>query len=1464
MSTGYVTLPEVFEAQVACSPDAVAVVFEDVQLTYRELNTRANRLAHLLVARGVGVGDVVGLMVPRSLDLVVSILAVVKAGAAYLPVDPDYPEERVRFLLEDAAPAVVLATSATKVTLQAGVDPVMVDGDGRGSDGAVERVGVLSADSPAHVIYTSGSTGRPKGVVVTHRNVVRLLGGREDHWFGFGPNDVWALFHSYSFDFSVWELWGALAHGGRLVVVPYVTSRSPREMVRLLAEQGVTVLCQTPSAGEQLVEALESLPGAAGELAVNRVVFGGEALAAELVGRLSAVLPRVSVFNIYGPTETTVHATTCHVPDDGEVPAIGRPVDSARVYVLDDRLRPSLRGVPGELYIAGAGVAQGYRHRPGLTAERFIADPFSGDGSRMYRAGDRVRWRRDGQLEFVGRVDDQVKVRGFRIEPGEIETVLRSHDAVSQAAVVVREDRTGDRRLVSYVVPAEEYTGGNTSEQVDEWLSVYDSLYVGGDTVTLGEDFRGWDSSYDGRPIPLPEMREWRDATVARIAALGGRRILEVGVGTGLLLAGLVGECDEYWGVDFSQAVVDRLCAQIAADPTIAERVTLRVAAADDLADLPRGVFDTVVVNSVVQYFPSAEYLIEALRGVVDLLAPGGRVFVGDVRDLRLRRCFHTAVRLARVGVDTDAGVVQAAVEQAIALDKELLVDPAFFTTLADELDGIGAVDIRVKHGAAHNELTRYRYDVVLHKQPADILDLTDVPRRDFHGMDDLARHLADDAPAALRVTAVPNARLHGELAAMRGLDSGGSVERAHQLAGDTGGVEPDALRDLGVRYGYDVVTTWGSSQDGTLDVIFHLAAGRPVTGSHAPAARQSLAACVSNPSTVSDRNRLVAELRRFAAARLPEHMVPGAVVVLNQLPLTVNGKLDRQALPTPEMVDMTGSGRSPRSPREEILVGLFAEVLGLASVGIEDSFFELGGHSLLATRLVSRVRAVLGVELEMQAVFEAPTAAGLASRLDVEREVRPPVVAVERPELLPLSFAQRRLWFLHQLEGPSPTYNIPMALRLTGRLDVAALEAALVDVLDRHEALRTIFPAQDGTPRQHILTTEQARTVLTVTEVADTELDAALSAGARHMFDLAGEPPLRAELLRLGQDVSMLLLVLHHIAGDGWSLAPLSRDIVMAYSARCAGRAPEWAPMPVQYADYTIWQNELLGVEEDPGSLGARQLEYWRQELAGLPEQVGFPADRPRPARPSFQGNLVEFRLDAGLHRRVVELARTANATVFMVLQAAVATLMTRLGAGTDIPLGTPIAGRTDEALDDLVGFFVNTLVLRTDTSGNPAFAELVHRVRQTSLAAYSNQDIPFEHLVEMLNPARSTAHHPLFQVMIAVQNTPQGNFNLPDLEANFLPLGTDTAKFDLFFNLSEVRGEDGAPDGIIGFLEYSTDLFDRSSVTGFVDRLRRLLDVVTVDPHTRIETVDLLTEAERRQLVVEWNDTATDVPDV
>ncbi|MFK4099059.1 amino acid adenylation domain-containing protein [Streptomyces sp. NPDC019531] len=1029
---------ELFEAHALRDPDAEAIRFEGERVTYGEFNTRVNRLAHALRERGVGPESRVAVMLPRSVDLMVALWAVLKSGAAYVPIDTGYPADRIAYILTDSGARLLISDRDAD-----GFERIAPDAAGAAENPEVTAHG----DNAAYVIYTSGSTGRPKGTVNTYAGMAnRLWWMQRDHQLAAGERVLQST--PVSFDVSVWEVFWTLMYGGTLVVARPDGHRDPLYLERLMREESVAVVHLSASMlGAYLAETL--LPDS-----VRLVVSGDEALPAELVRRFhddsSAVL-----LNAYGPTEAAVDVTAWAAPPDTETVLIGGPIANTRAYVLDATLAPVAPGVPGELYVEGVQLARGYLDRPALTAERFVASPYGPPGSRMYRTGDVARWTADGELEYLGRADNQVKLRGFRVELGEIEDALADHPAVAQAAAAVH-----GQWLVGYVV----------------------------------------------------------------------------------------------------------------------------------LAD------------------------------------PGTPVDTDDVRD-----------RLA---------------------------------------------------------------------------------------------------------------------------------------------------------------------------------------------------------------------------ARLPEYMVPAQIITLDVLPLTPNGKLDRKALPAPDVTHT--AGRGPRTPQEEILCGLFAAVLGLPEVSIDDDFFSLGGHSLLVTRLASRIRAALDVDIELSVLFEATTVAKLATRLTGSGPRRAGITAQPREGRLPLSYSQERLWFLHRFEGPSPTYNLPVALRLTGDLDVPALTAALDDLTLRHEALRTVFAEDADGPHQIILPSVAPLTVVSVDEGA---LAAHLADAVRTPFDLTAQRPLRATLFDLGAGEHVLLLVLHHIAGDGASMAPLARDLATAYAARTRGEEPGWTQLPVQYADFAVWQRRALGEADDPDSALSRQLDHWRGTLTGLPEQMELPFDRPRPAVPTHRGDTVPLAVAPEVHEALVRLAREHHTTVFMVVHAALATLLHRLGAGDDIVIGSPVANRTDDALTPLVGFFANNLVLRTDLTGDPDFTEVLRRVRAADLAAYAHQDVPFERVVEAVNPARSTARHPLFQTGLNFNNADQQAaldlaVDLPGLTARVQPVASPAAKFDLSFFLTE-RPE----GGVSGLLEFATDLFDRDSAARIAERFTRLLTAVAAEPGRPVGEFDVVADEERR-LLTDWNATDHEVP--
>ncbi|KAA0021323.1 non-ribosomal peptide synthetase [Antrihabitans cavernicola] len=1055
------TLAEYFDATVAAHPERTAIRSGREHLTYRQLGERANRLARALIQRGVRADDIVALGLSRSIDSVVGALAVTKTGAAYLPVDPNYPAERIAHMLSDSAAVLGMTTADDRARMPGGIEWMNVDGVELALAGEPvldwERTRTTRIDDVAYVIYTSGSTGIPKGVAVTHRGLSNFA-DEERERFAIDTNSRTLHFASPSFDASVLELLLAISAGATMVIAP-TDVYGGDELAELLEEQRVTHAFITPAALASIDSDRWPLP----ELRVLAV--GGEAYGSDLIARWST---NRSMFNVYGPTETTIVATVSDPMTTGGAISIGRPLRGVRAVVLDELLRSVPTGVPGDLYLAGNGLARGYLGRAGLTADRFVADPFGVTGDRMYRTGDVVRWDRDGNLAFVGRSDDQVKVRGFRIELGEIDAAVVSHEGVRFAHTEVRNDDSGTQRIVTFVVLTE--------------------------------------------------------------------------------------------------------------DPTA------------------------------------------------------------------------------------------------------------------------------------------------------------------------------------------------------------------------------------------------------------------------------------------------VLAIREHAATRLPVHMVPSAFVVLDEIPLSPTGKLDRRGLPEPVFAAIdAGSSREPSTRNEQLVASIVADVVGATAVGADDNFFDIGGNSLLATQLVSRIATATGHRVAVRDVFQTPTVAALAARLGAEgdRGDQLALVSMERPDRIPLSLAQQRLWFLNRFDTSSGAYNIPLALRLGGAVDAEAFELAIRDVQQRHETLRTVFPDSHDGPHQEVRTIDEVGITLHREHVDVDAMDVTGHEFFAEGFDLTSMVPLRAALFSNTADQHVLVLVIHHIVMDGWSLAPLAADLMQAYAARTAGNGPEWAELDVQYADYTLWQRAVLGDEADPSSLAATQLEFWRTTLVGLPEHLDLPSDRPRPPTPSYRGGSARTQVTADVHRGLTEIARAHDASLFMVLHTALAVLLHRLANTDDVAIGTAIAGRGEQALDKLVGMFVGTLVLRTDVQPALSFTELLANVRGNDLDAFENADIPFERLVEVLNPTRSTSHHPLFQVMLSVQNQVPTAVELPGLQVEAAEIDSAVAKFDMQFTLTESYTDDRSADGIGVMIDYATDLFDHETAEQVARRFVNLLNAVVSHPATPVGDLEILAPAEISALApVHGMDTGSAVP--
>jgi amino acid adenylation domain-containing protein len=977
-------------------PHALAVSGAGGQLTYGELESRSNRLAHHLLCLAVGPEVRVAVCMERTPDRVVGIAAVLKAGGAYVSLDPGYPKERLAWLLEDAAVPVLLTQASLAERLPETRALVLrLDADWAsvaGEEGAPPQSGAMPQNL-AYVVYTSGSTGRPKGVEIPHEGLMNLVRWHQ-RLYGVEPADHGTQVASPAFDASIWELWPYLAGGASLYIPDEETRLSPSRMVRWWDEVGITLAyLPTPLAEGVLGEAVPE------SAQVRALIIGGDRL-----HRRPRSDVRFRLMNHYGPAEYSVTCTVVEVAPGGEgealLPTIGRAVDNTRLYVLDRSQQPIPLGVPGELYVAGIGLARGYSGRPDLTAEKFVPDPFAAEaGERMYRTGDLVKWLPDGDLDFLGRLDFQVKLRGLRIELGEIETVLAQHPAVRDEAVLVREDRPGDKRLVAYVVQDPGFQGGGGekagAEHVAQWGDFFDGVYR---KEPAEEDptfnIIGWDSTYSGLPLPAAEMQEWLTDAVDRIRALAPRRVLEIGCGTGMLLFRLAGRCESYWGTDVSAEALGYVESQLARLPEKLAQVHLEQRPADRFEDLAPGSFDTVVMNSVVQYFPSVDYLVRVLGRAVEVVRPGGAIFLGDLRSLPLQKLFHTGIEMFQADPALPLEVLRRKVRARALADAELQLAPSLFYALRRELPRITRVEVYPKRGRSHNELTQFRYQVVLRlagaaPPPAAIpwLDW----QRDGASLESLGRRLREEQPAWLGVRGVPNRRVAELAEAARLLFEGEGIETAADLqrrASAAEGVEPEDVWDLAAELPYEVELGWASQEgEGRFDAVLRrrgpggprasdLAAWLP--GPDLPPVPQPWSAYANSPLQGRFVRQLVPELRAWLGKRLPAYMVPSAFVLMDALPVTPNGKVDRRALPPPE----AGSEEelvAPRSPVEETLARIWAELLRLDRVGVKDDFFELGGHSLLASRVVARVREDLGVEVPLRGMFEAPTVEALA-----------------------------------------------------------------------------------------------------------------------------------------------------------------------------------------------------------------------------------------------------------------------------------------------------------------------------------------------------------------------------------------------------------------------------------------------------------------------------------------------------
>lgn len=1390
---------EVRFSAIACQRgDATALIWGAQRLSYRQLDEWSTRVARSLMQLGVQPGDMVGLSARRDMNLLPGLLGILKAGAAYVPLDPAYPAARLTLMAQDAEIKVCVC-SDQQTSFPEGAQVCYANALAQATVGGptTELPQGLDSSALAYMLFTSGSTGQPKGVCVSHHNVMRLFQATE-HWFWFSTQDVWTLFHSYAFDFSVWEMFGALLYGGRLVVVPTEISRDPPAFADLLTSEGVTILNQTPSAFSQTAGALLAR-GPHLPTALRHIVFGGEML------QLASLGPWIQAFddqhpqltNMYGITETTVHVTYRPIRrEDLNRPSrspIGIPIPDLGLRLVNDQGTDVPRGAIGEMVVVGAGVSHGYWKREALDRERFSVDAC---GARSYRSGDLARVDADGELIYIGRADHQVKVRGFRIELGEIRAALIGQPGVSGAEVQVVKMQDGDQRIVAYITATDEQRRLADLRQHHAWSATFDTTYAPAICDLADPDFSGWQSSYDGHLISKVDMQHWLQETLERVRALRPRRVLEIGCGTGMLLAGLAPFVEHYCGIDASRVVVDQLSRQVSLKDW--QHVRLHCLPAHELALASADtseLYDLVVINSVVQYFPSAKYLGQVLRQSALRLCPGGAIFVGDLRANATEAVHHLSIALRSTDAPNPKGdALRSAWQKSQSLEAELLVDPGLLTDLLKERSPRSWP--RLKQKDSPTEMSRLRYDcVVFLDQPTgDEARQETVVLADTH-LPTIEVLLRTGPDLAILLPMLGNRRLHPERKAWQELTSD-SCELEYAL-------DPGDLMTLGNHLGRECASVWlpantvGSQQPG----VFAFAFGpQGAPAQQAAQALPELPTGFNNPVDKLVAQDFAHEVHERMKSILPSHMRPSVIRLLDRFPLTPTGKLDKLGLPNP--FDATPAHQHGAQPvryedaMEQQIAEMIAGLLNIAVPGREANFFDIGGHSLLAARVVAMIERRFSAAPSLRAIFQEPTIAAMAkatraAQSQTERPAARPRVAIRDAKWktqAPASFAQRRFYFLYKLAPLNPAYNISISLRLTGSLDRNALQQALEAIQAQHEALRTHFKL-DGDEILQCIESPDPKWIdyrETFFNGPDHALLTMVRQHAEQPFDLEQGPVLRVKLIQQTDQAHVLAVSLHHVHADGASLRAMFNDLRQAYQAILLGRPVERTALQLQPADIALWQRA-----RHAGRWRETQQVFWQHTLANVPVPIEWPRAQTLVEADDGEPSL-NLRLDAAAWERVQARAQQLRLSPYALILGAWALALAHCTSHCDLVIGSVLSNRDQPELQNVVAALINTVPVRLQLPSEGLAQDWLRAVSECILTANEHGEYPLEDIMEA-SAAALGQRRSLFQTLVSWQTFAQSDLTLPGLVIEPLQVQTTHSKSEVMLTVFESRGDDG-----------------------------------------------------------------------
>jgi amino acid adenylation domain-containing protein len=1460
------TVIALFEEQAERNGDKVALIEGNEQVSYETLNQKANQLANYLISQGIGKGDIVPICTRPSWLTVVSMLGVMKSGAAYAPLDVNHPESYLNGIIDEIESHCIISDgsvagfgleSQTLITLgKSGSQPF----DASSKDRPVVEI---EPEQLAYIIFTSGSTGKPKGVMIQHANLSYYLQqAQKQYWREEANGSGTFLVLSFSFDASVTSLFLTLTNGERLIIA----DADPTEIFdsrsfKLHAPYRFIKL--TPSHLVLLENSMDKLPAFPTEI----LIVGGEALNANHVQFIKKQGLSVNVINEYGPTETTVGCTIYEFntqADLSQYPAtipIGRPFEDTKVYVLDEDLDLLPIGVEGELYISGTGVGQGYFKQEDLTEELFVEDPFSSDGDqRLYKTGDLAKWLPDGNLLFLGRSDEQFKIRGYRIEPGEIEHVLNAMPEVQQSCVVNRTNGADAGDLSAYFIPDTKTIGelehSLADEQIARWNELYERQYGEVDLTQIDESFdlSGWTDSFTGELLPEGDMKEWLEDILSVIHANKPGHLLEIGSGSGLIFHGLKKNVNAYYGTDFSVASIERLKNTVERNPDQFPKTTFRACPAHEVGVLADANIDTIVINSVIQYFPNERYLSAVLDNCLKTLNGKGTIILGDVRDHRLLKSFQYRLFLDKVQASVEKRDFIWGADQQLLGEEELCLSPEYFYQLKAAYPEINHVEIHWKQGVAENELTAYRYTVTLHvgtpaaeTEPKWKIWDQWASRIDWHLIEALPQQY-------IYLKDVPNFRLTADSLLQKSLESidfDTAGDMLNHLKSDhkpTSEVKEilKQFEELGYRSRFLV-----HPDPYKMDIVLYRDDLPPLIDYVPDSESTSL---YNRPQFVEIGKKLQQTLANRLGEALPKYMVPTEIITLAQFPLTVNGKADRKFLTscdTPKSADALHYV-APESETEKKLVNIWQELLEIDKIGLNDDFFQLGGHSLLATRVVAAVRKELQVELSLSDFFDHATISSLAKLVATgdENDTLPEVTLQSKQGDVPLSFAQERLWFMDSLHG-SIQYYMHWVFRMKGNLRIDVLENTLREIIRRHEVMRTVFESKDGVPNQVVLPVESWNIIHHTIDgliAQKGSLDDFINEEMTKPFDLAKDFMIKVHLIRYSEEEYVLVPILHHIAFDGWSMAIFVDELVETYQSYLYKRPSNLKFMSLQYSDYAIWQRKHL-----EGKVLDQKLAYWKQQLEGY-APLEIPLDFPRPSHQSFRGAAFDAIIDKDLSDQLLAFSKANGVTLYMTMLAAFKVLLHRYSNQEDIVVGTASAGRQRKEIEGLIGFFINTLVLRSQVSSEVSFKDFLQEVKQTTLDAFENQEAPFEKVVDALGVERDMSRNAIFQIQFLMQNTPMAReLMLDEVQLTHESNDTVTSRFDLNFSLTEV--EEGMHLDIV----YCLDLFKRETIERLFVHYKNILEHIVKGQELLVGEIELIGDQEK-QAIQAFNQTESD----